>query len=128
MRRVASIPSMTGHADVHQHDVGVALRRQGNGLGAVTRLPDDLDVGLLGQDHPESEAEQLLVVGEEHPDGHALTAVGIGPQGRRHHPAPTECRACGHRAALETRPLPHALDAVPVQAGQGGARHRRRPR
>ena len=37
-------------------------------LPAVGRFADDLDVGLVLEDHPEPGAHQLLVVDEEHAD------------------------------------------------------------
>jgi hypothetical protein len=47
------------------------LSRERNRLGAGARLAEDFDVGLRGKDHPEAGADQPLVVGEQHPHGHA---------------------------------------------------------
>ena len=45
---------MPRHPHVHQHDVGRARRGQRDGLGAVRRLADDLDVGLGVEQRPEA--------------------------------------------------------------------------
>ena len=55
-----------GHPDVHQHDVGPQLRRRRHRLGPVGGLADHLDAAR-GEDHPEAGADQVLVVGDEHP-------------------------------------------------------------
>ncbi len=69
-RRVASMPSMFGHADVEQAHVGSQPTGQRHRFAPVGCLADDLDVGLRVEDHPEPGADDLLIVGEEHADGH----------------------------------------------------------
>lgn len=59
-----------GHPDVHEHDVGIEVRHQRDGLRAVARLADDVDVVRVVQDHPQSGAHEGLVVGDDHPDRH----------------------------------------------------------
>ena len=73
--RVASMPSMAGHADVEQAHVGAQLAGERHRLASVGGLADDLDVGLGVEDHPEPGADDLLVVGDEHADGHAPAAA-----------------------------------------------------
>ena len=64
------------HPDVHQHHVGVLAGGEGDGLGAVARLADDLDVGLAGEQHREAAAHEHLVVGDHHPDRHSASPYG----------------------------------------------------
>ena len=65
-----------GHPDVHQDHVGPSGCRELDRRAAVTRLADDLEVGLGGDQHPDSRPEQRLVVDERDPDRatHADTA------------------------------------------------------
>jgi hypothetical protein len=48
-----------------------AVSRASDGLGAVARLPDDVDVGLCAQDHAKARADEPLVVGEQDADHRA---------------------------------------------------------
>ncbi len=66
-----------GHADVEQADVRAELVGEGNRLAPVGSLGDNLDVGMSGEDHRETGADEVLIVGDEHPDGH-LTAPALG--------------------------------------------------
>jgi hypothetical protein len=74
--RVASIPSRFD-ADVHEHDVGIRLRGAGDGLLAIRRLADDLDVRLGVEDQAKAGADERLVVDEQNPD-HAAGAAARG--------------------------------------------------
>ena len=58
-----------GHPDVHEHDVGQRLPGHGHRLGAVARLPDQVDVILLLEDHLQAAAEQRVIIRDQHPDG-----------------------------------------------------------
>ena len=62
------------HADVHHDDVGLEALGDLDALLAVGGLADDLDVGLVLEDHPEPGPHQLLVVDQDHPDrgGHRV--------------------------------------------------------
>jgi hypothetical protein len=53
------------HPDVHEYHVGTVLEHRRDRLGAVCGLGDDRDAGL-GQDQPEAEPHQLLVIGDQH--------------------------------------------------------------
>ena len=64
-----------GHADVHEHDVGLVLADARERLSAVGGLGDDLDVLLGVEDHAEAAAHECLVVGDEDPD-HGLGSSG----------------------------------------------------
>ena len=68
MRRVASMPSTLGHADVHEHDVRAQLGGERHRLRAVAGLAHDLDARLLAQDHAKAGAHQRLVVGKQDAD------------------------------------------------------------
>ena len=59
------------HADVHEHDVRAERVGLGDGLVAVARLADDLDVRLGLEDHPEAGADEALVVCEQDADHRA---------------------------------------------------------
>ncbi len=58
------------HAHVHQHHVGPVELDEADGVGAVGRLADDLDAVLRLEDHPETLAQQGLVVRQHDTDGH----------------------------------------------------------
>ena len=64
------MPSMLGHPDVEQADVGPQLAGERHRLAPVGGLADHLDVGLGVEDHRQPGADELLVVGDEHADGH----------------------------------------------------------
>ncbi len=57
-----------GHADVHQHDVGIERSGERDGLRAVGCLADHLDVALRLEDQPQAAADDRLVVDEEDAD------------------------------------------------------------
>src|SRR3954452_7523462 len=63
-------PVKLGHPDVQQAHIGLQLPGQRYRLPTVARLGHDLDVGLSIQDHAQPGADELLVVGDEHADGH----------------------------------------------------------
>ncbi len=48
----------TGHADIHQDDIGTQFPRELDGFGAVAGLPDGFHVRLGLQDHGERHTEQ----------------------------------------------------------------------
>ena len=60
----AVMPSMTGHLDVHDDDVGLELDRHRDGLLAVAGLADDVVAGLA-EHLGEVEADHRLVLGHE---------------------------------------------------------------
>jgi hypothetical protein len=64
------------HPDVEEADVGTQLACHGDRLVTVRCLADDLDPGLRVEDHGEPGADQELVVGDHHPDGHRGTCRG----------------------------------------------------
>ena len=61
-------PVKPGHADVHQDHVRAAEAGEVDRAFAVSRLGDDLDVGLRVEDHPEAAAHERLVVGDRDAD------------------------------------------------------------
>jgi hypothetical protein len=64
------MPFISG-IDVHQDDVRTVRRRFRNRLATVGGLPDDVDVLLGLQDHPEPGPDQALVVGQQDLDHRA---------------------------------------------------------
>jgi hypothetical protein len=61
-------PAPLGHPHIHQDDVGQQVGGLLDGLGAVARLPHDLDV-LLGREHDlQAPAEQGVVVDHKDSD------------------------------------------------------------
>ena len=111
---VAESPSVPGHPDVHQHDVRLRGVHLPHGIRAVDGLTDDLQIGRRGQQRGEAGADQLLVVGDEHADGHGRT----GRLGA-HDPGPGLVRPGGERAPGGRDPLPHAQQPV-LPARRGG--------
>jgi len=69
-------PVELGHADVHEHDVGLKRPRLLERFTAVRSLADHLDVLLRFQDHAKAAAQKRLVVGDEDADHRSLTATG----------------------------------------------------
>ena len=65
MRRVASSPSSCGIWTSISTTSGCSRSRDRDGLVAVARLADDVEVVLGLEDHPEAGADQRLVVGED---------------------------------------------------------------
>ena len=59
---------------VEQADVRAKPSGQGHGGTPVGGLADDLDVGLGVEDHAQSGAHDVLVVGDQDPDGHLVAA------------------------------------------------------
>ena len=104
------------HPDVEQADVGRSSRALRHRLAAVGGLTHHLDPRLRVEDHRQAGADQLLVVGDQHPDRHATAPVLR--QHRDHRPAALRTRAGVERAAQEGRPLGHAHQPVP---GPGAA-------
>ena len=75
-------PIESGHAQVHQDDIGRRRRYQGDGFVAVAGGADHLDAGLGLQQGDEPFADHGLVVGHHHPhDGTATRTVQPGPLG-----------------------------------------------
>ena len=77
-----------GHADVEQAYVGTQFAGQGNRFASVGSLPDHLDVGLGVEDHREPGADDVLIISDDHADGHMAvpflgsTALTVHPRSR----------------------------------------------
>ena len=82
-RRGRRDPVQAGHADVHQHHVGLQGGRHADPGRAVRGLAGHLDVGLGLQDQPESHPEQGLIVHEQDPDHAARRRVQLAGPARR---------------------------------------------
>ena len=88
-RRVDAVED--GHADVHEHHVGVERSAERNGFQAVRGLSDDLDVVVCLEDHAHACTDHGLIVCEENADhcvrGSAARTVqppsGRGPASNR---------------------------------------------
>ena len=86
-RRAGGLDAVeAGHADVEQAHVGAQPPGELDGPLPVGGLADDLDARLGVEDHREPGADDLLVVGDEHPDAHVAapvrgsTAVTVQPR------------------------------------------------
>ena len=90
------------HADVQQAHVRAQLARECDGLPSVGGLTDDLDVGLAGQDRGEPNADDALVIGDEHADRH-VTLLGRGSTAWTHHPRSGPGPACSVPPSTVTR-------------------------
>src|SRR5262249_44724089 len=71
-------PVELGHPDVHEYDVRPDARGLLHRLEPVARLGDDLDVPLVGEQHPEPGPHHRLVVHHQYPDGHPPPPSGGG--------------------------------------------------
>jgi hypothetical protein len=106
-----------GHADVEQAHVGPQLTSQRDGTQSVGGLPDDLDVGLSVEDHAEPRPDDVLVVGDEHADGHVLRPFR-GSRRCRRRAALRQCRldgpaSLGGRAAWTVPPSREVRSVMP---------------
>ena len=101
-------PVHDGHADVHHDHVGPEGGGRLDGLLPVRRLAHDLDPILVGQDHPEAGADELLVVDEEHADGHVALTGSVPSIGSRAVMRKPARGRPGRQASAEHRdPLAH---------------------
>ncbi len=57
-----------GHPDVHQHHIGAQRLHLRNHVGTRAGLAHHLEVGLGFEQASEAPTDQLLVVGDHHPD------------------------------------------------------------
>ena len=70
------------HPDVHEHHVGLCALGEGDRLGAVRRLADDIDVRLGLEDHAEAGPHQRLVVDDHDPDAAHPMPRSVGSTAR----------------------------------------------
>ena len=117
-------PVELGHADVHQDDGRVEARRLLDRLEAVARLGHDLDVLLVGEQHPEAGADHRLVVGDEHADRHA--PVAAEREARAEDEAAAVAAPGGHLAAVDLDALADADEPVAEAVARRRCRRRRR--
>ena len=98
--------------------MGLNLRCLLDRLEPVARLGHDLDVRLVGEQHPEAAPHQRLVVGDEHAD-HARSP----PSGSRalSTKPPSVCRTGRHLAAVDLDALADADEPVAEAVALGGA-------
>ena len=118
----------TGHANVHEDDVGFEGAAEADGFGAVGRGTDDGEVGLGVEQFAETGADHLVVVGDEDPDLAGLTLIPPSPPagwpGRETlRPVPARsARVRRRRGAFAHAGQAHAVDrAVRARAGSGVA-------
>src|SRR4029077_13503896 len=50
-----------GHADVHQHDIGLIPARNSDGIAPVARFLDDVDVLLAGENRAKAVADEGVI-------------------------------------------------------------------
>ncbi len=84
-------PVELGHADVHQHDVGLQVPGLRDRVEAVGGLADDLQIVLGVEDHAEPGAHERLVVGDQQADAQARlnSRAGRGKVARTLQPRPS---------------------------------------
>ena len=104
-----------GHADVHEHDVGLEVVGHRHRLGAVGGLADDVEVVLGVEDHLEPGAHERLVVGDQDANGHLGGLLRHGREGSRAH-------ACSARPSTGIR----ARTSTPAKASAARPAPRRR--
>ena len=97
-----------GHADVEQAHVGPLLASEHDGFPAVGGPTDDLDAGLGVEDHPQACPDDVLVVGDEHADGHVV-ATSFGSTASTVQPPP------GSGPAWRVPPSRLARSAMPTR-------------
>src|SRR5206468_4152089 len=99
------------HADVHEHDVGARRTGEADGVVAGAGLAHQLEVFGGVDQQAEAGADERLVVGQHHPDGHrcssaigkwARTANQVSPSGPTHSEPP----AASTRSRMPVRPKP----------------------
>src|SRR3569833_381904 len=59
-------PVQLGHLDIEDHEVGLEIGGEGDGLLAIPGLPDDL-IALFAQHFDEVQPDERLVFRDEHP-------------------------------------------------------------
>ena len=111
------------HPHVHDHDVGPMPRGSGGGLPAVRRLRDHLEVAVRLEDHAEPQPEQVLVVGQDHPNRHRrpcrAPSARSGIQALTRQPpvvGPANSRplCSATRSRIPIRPYPGVPDSGPA--------------
>jgi hypothetical protein len=60
-------PVQVGHANIHQHHIRGQPARLFDGLAPGSRLANDLDVGVGGEQFDQPGAHQAVVVGDQDP-------------------------------------------------------------
>ena len=108
------MPSSAGMRMSNRHTSGRSRRASSTASPPVGGLADDLDARLGVEDHREPGADDLLVVGDEHPDAHA-GRPGPGQHGG-HGPAAVRVRAGLAGAAEQVGALGHADEPVTRRA------------
>ena len=115
IRRVASMPSISGMRMSISTTSGLSPRDAVDRLRAVGALAHDLDVLLGVEDHAEAGADQRLVVDEQHADAHAGTSGRVGSRARAREAA-VRSRARPEDAAVQRHALAHAERPWPPPA------------
>ena len=110
IRRVASIPSMSGIRTSISTTSGCRRARLGDGGDAVARLADDLDGRLHLEPHPDALAHELEVVDDQDADAHDTPAAGARTAGARR---PRSRRPARGPASTSPPNDPHAARACP---------------
>lgn len=120
--RVASMPLMPQHLDVHQDHVRLEPLGHQDGLAAGGRLARELSVGHHGQERFESDPEALIVVGDQYSDlvcpAHGVcspTQIGNNAETRAPPPGddttPHDPPSSAARSRMERNPTPLSQDA-----------------
>src|SRR5580704_17937973 len=112
------------HPDVHHDDVRPEARSDLDGLAAVARLTDDLQVVLRVDERGERGTEQRLVVDDEDPDRHPAPSIGTWAFTRKPRPASGSAASQPPNAAIRSRiptiPWPGPVCRSPAAGDPGG--------
>ena len=117
IRLVASIPSMTGIRTSMRMTSGLARRAASTASAPLPASPTTANPGVAAMMPAEAHPDQGLIVGHDHPQGHAGLLTS---RGQREVLADLEAvpgqRPGAELPAEQAHPLAHADDAVPGPA------------
>ncbi len=93
------------HAQVHQHDVWTMEQKRLDGIAAVRRLGDDLEIGFMVDDVGDARPQQRVVVNQQHPGvpGDRPCRCRRRVNGRHRPPVVSRKRPAATRARLRCR-------------------------
>jgi len=71
------------HQQVHEDDIRFEVMGEFEGFGAILGFADNIEVGVIEEEHLESLADDGMVVGDHDPDGHRSSAERDSDSGTR---------------------------------------------
>lgn len=97
-----------GHLQIHQHDIGMERCGRGDHLVSVGCLADEVEPAGVGDETAQTIAEERMVIGDEDPDTHQIsahsaeTSVPRGRSGRMSRVPPSSAA----RSRMDPMPIP----------------------